>query len=70
VVFNLLQQLEALGLNLPAVMQQLGVQTPPPNSPARRPPEPSPPPRPDSLDRRWQGRGLGGSRVRGFEIRV
>jgi hypothetical protein len=25
VVFNLLQQLEALGLNLPAVMQQLGV---------------------------------------------
>ena len=25
VVFNLLQQLEALGLNLPAVMQQLGL---------------------------------------------
>jgi len=46
VVFNLLQQLEALGLNLPAVMQQLGVQTPPPNSPVRRPLEPSPPPSP------------------------
>jgi flotillin len=29
VVFNLLQQLEALGLNLPAVMQQLGVGTSP-----------------------------------------
>jgi len=28
VVFNLLQQLEALGLNLPAVLQQLGVKTP------------------------------------------
>ncbi len=27
VVFNLLQQLEALGLNLPAVLQQLGVGT-------------------------------------------
>ncbi|MBE3109425.1 MAG: flotillin family protein [Acidobacteria bacterium] len=29
VVFNLLQQLEALGLNLPAVLQQLGVSMPP-----------------------------------------
>jgi flotillin len=27
VVFNLLQQLEALGLNLPSILQQLGVQT-------------------------------------------
>ena len=29
IVFNLLQQLEALGLNLPAVLQQLGVNTAP-----------------------------------------
>jgi flotillin len=34
VVFNLLQQLEALGLNLPTVMQQLGVNGAPPASAA------------------------------------
>jgi hypothetical protein len=28
VVFNLLQQLEALGLHLPGVLQQLGIQRP------------------------------------------
>jgi flotillin len=54
VVFNLLQQLEALGLNLPSVMQQLGVgeraAAPPPSadeepsSPAPRPRGPQPPP--------------------------
>jgi hypothetical protein len=53
VVFNLLQQLEALGLNLPALMQQLGVQTQTPTAaPARRPLEPPGPPRSDTLDRR------------------
>jgi flotillin len=49
VVFNLLQQLEALGLNLPSVMQQLGVNTAagpaaaiesPPAAPAREPRSP------------------------------
>jgi flotillin len=42
VVFSLLQQLEALGLNLPTVMQQLGIQTASPTVPTevRRPPEP------------------------------
>jgi flotillin len=42
VVFGLLQQLEALGLNLPTVMQQLGIQTASPAVPTevRRPPEP------------------------------
>jgi hypothetical protein len=34
VVFNLLQQLEALGLSLPSVMQQIGV----PQQPAPSPP--------------------------------
>ena len=38
VVFNLLQQLEALGLNVPTVLQQLGVGA------ATEPPPPSPPP--------------------------
>jgi flotillin len=38
VVFNLLQQLEALGLNVPTVLQQLGV------SASTEPPPPSPPP--------------------------
>ena len=54
VIFNLLQQLEALGLNLPSVMQQLGVQTQTPTAPAqvRRPVEPPGPPRSDTLDRR------------------
>jgi flotillin len=51
VVFNLLQQLEALGLNLPAVMQQLGVPTQTPPQP-RRPVEPAGPDRADALDRR------------------
>ena len=40
VVFNLLQQLEALGLNLPTVMQQLGVQTSSAPAEIRRSPEP------------------------------
>jgi flotillin len=43
VVFNLLQQLEALGLNVPSVMQQLGVGQPVPPAappPAVTPPEP------------------------------
>jgi flotillin len=35
VVFNLLQQLEALGLNLPALMQQLGLSTPPADANAK-----------------------------------
>ena len=41
VVFNLLQQLEALGLNVPSMMAQLGLQqgngtmTPPPAEPAK-----------------------------------
>jgi flotillin len=54
VVFSLLQQLEALGLDLPTVMQQLGVQTQTPAAPAqaRRPLEPPGPPRSDNLDRR------------------
>ena len=54
VVFSLLQQLEALGLNLPAVMQQLGVQTQTATPPAqaRRPLDPPGPPRSDTLDRR------------------
>jgi hypothetical protein len=39
VVFNVLQQLEALGLNVPTVLQQLGV------NPAAIPP-PQPPPAP------------------------
>jgi flotillin len=54
VVFSLLQQLEALGLNLPSVLQQLGVQTQTPAAPAqvRRPVEPPAPPRSDTLDRR------------------
>jgi hypothetical protein len=51
VVFNLLQQLEALGLNLPTVMQQLGIQTEA-SAQARRPSEPPGPPRSDTLDRR------------------
>ena len=38
VVFNLLQQLEALGLNVPTVLRQLGVGV------ATEPPPPSPPP--------------------------
>ncbi len=41
VVFNLLQQLEALGLQLPSVLQQLGVQKP--AGPAEPPPAPEPP---------------------------
>jgi flotillin len=41
VVFNLLQQLEALGLNLPTVMQQLGIQAPSLPAEVRRSPEPS-----------------------------
>jgi flotillin len=54
VVFGLLQQLEALGLNLPAVMQQLGIQTQAPTAPAqaRRPLEPPNSPPSGSLDRR------------------
>lgn len=54
VVFSLLQQLEALGLNLPAVMQQLGVQTQTATPPAqaRRPLDPPGPSRSDTLDRR------------------
>ena len=43
VVFNLLQQLEALGLNLPTVMQQLGVGAAPA---APQPPGPTVPPQP------------------------
>jgi len=39
VVFNLLQQLEALGLSLPSVMQQIGV----PQQPASQPPGAKPP---------------------------
>jgi flotillin len=42
VVFSVLQQLEALGLNVPAVMQQLGLQ--PPAGAAAPPAEPSPSP--------------------------
>ncbi|MGH9532161.1 MAG: hypothetical protein ACRD2Q_07180, partial [Terriglobales bacterium] len=46
VVFNLLQQLEALGLNLPTVLEQLGVSQktsggPAPESPVEGPAEPS-----------------------------
>ncbi len=46
VVFSLLQQLEALGLNLPAVLQQLGI------SGAATPPEPGTPSAPPSAERR------------------
>jgi flotillin len=41
VVFSLLQQLEALGLNIPSVMQQLGMK--PPSPPAPPPDEPTAP---------------------------
>jgi flotillin len=46
VVFSLLQQLEALGLNLPAVMQQLGING------AATPPEAAPPSAPPPAERR------------------
>jgi flotillin len=46
VVFSLLQQLEALGLNLPAVMQQLGING------AATPPEATPPSAPPPAERR------------------
>jgi flotillin len=39
VVFNLLQQLEALGLSLPSVMQQLGIQSPAPYVPPESKPD-------------------------------
>jgi flotillin len=39
IVFNLLQQLEALGINVPTMLQQLGV-----NGPAATAPETAPPP--------------------------
>jgi hypothetical protein len=44
VVFGLLQQLEALGLNIPAVMQQLGVNPPAATQTTTdTPPTPQPP---------------------------
>jgi len=42
VVFNLLQQLEALGLNLPGVMEQLGVKRQTNGAPAETPVPPAP----------------------------
>ena len=45
VVFNVLEQLEALGLNVPAVLQQLGVSsTAPESNPPSAPPSPPPSP--------------------------
>ena len=55
VVFNLLQQLEALGLNLPAVLQQLGVNPSaiaPANGDSTTPSVPAPPPPRDPRVRR------------------
>ena len=46
VAFNLLQQLEAFGLNLPAVMQQLGIKSTGAAEGSTAPPEPVKPPGP------------------------
>ncbi len=51
VVFNLLQQLEALGLNVPAVLQQLGVNPAALESNPPSPPPPMPAPSPASSHR-------------------
>jgi flotillin len=45
VVFGLLQQLEALGLNIPAMLQQLGVNSPTTATPGSEPAAPPPAPR-------------------------
>ena len=59
IVFNLLQQLEALGLNVPSVLQQLGVNPAalPPNPAAPAPPDL--PRRPRSVRRADRTRGAG-----------
>src|SRR5688500_14853588 len=43
VVFNLLQQMEALGLNVPDILRQLGVKTPVAPAPPAAPPAAAPP---------------------------
>ena len=52
IVFNLLQQLEALGLNVPSMMQQLGVEGPTASTPDAAPPPPAVVPPRDARTRR------------------
>ena len=52
IVFNFLQQLEALGINVPSMMQQLGVEDPAASPPDTPPPPPAVVPPRDARTRR------------------